>query len=286
MSIINNKLQLIFKRKTFHQLLGAYHSNFKGSGLTYKESRPYVAWDPYHRIDRRTTAKKQDLYVKEFEEERMLRVLFVIHGWESMYFSTQSPTKIDLITQLGSWISALTLQQWDSIGYYLQGDKDPRYIPGKKTNQQLAAFHHHIAHMRFSASHTPDQIAQQLATYRIRHHLIVWCSDILITTPQPHLHALARTNDLLYCHIYDPFERDADPKRFHAHSVRVQYEHNIQLLSQQDQSIYQQKFTEHIHMMYKQLGSWWITSLSVSTEDTPARILSELFEKHSHTNKL
>jgi uncharacterized protein (DUF58 family) len=66
----------------------------------YKESRPYTAGDPYHRIDRRTSAKKQELYLKEFEEERMLRVLFVIHSGDSMNFCSSTPTKRDMVTTL------------------------------------------------------------------------------------------------------------------------------------------------------------------------------------------
>ena len=50
--------------------------------------------------------------------------------------------------------------------------------------------------------------------YRIRHHLIIRVSDQLISTKQPHLQALAKCNDVLYCHLLDPFEYDADPTRF------------------------------------------------------------------------
>ncbi len=73
----------------------------------FSESRVYASGDPYHRIDRRTSAKKQELYLKQFEEERMLRVLFVVSGGASMQFTTQEPSKINQIQTLGTIMTTL-----------------------------------------------------------------------------------------------------------------------------------------------------------------------------------
>ena len=51
---------------------GAYHSRFKGQGLHFNDVRRYAYGDDVRRIDWTVTAKLNEPYIKEFEEERDL----------------------------------------------------------------------------------------------------------------------------------------------------------------------------------------------------------------------
>lgn len=280
MSTINKQIKLLFKRKSLHQLLWAYQSNFKGSGLVYKESRPYTPGDPYHRIDRRTSAKKQDLFLKEFEEERMLRVLFVVHGGESMNFCSTSPSKHEIITTLGTLIGTIALQQGDQISYYGHTPSDSFYLPLSKSAHQTKLFEHKLASLKRSWDSQVDTIASLLHTYRIRHHLIVRISDTLITQKQPHLQALAQWNDILYCHMFDPFETDADPKHFDTQLIQLKGKWAMTTIMQDKDKSYGTKFQEHLHLSEHLLTSRGITTTHASTQDDPVLLLHHLFQKH------
>ena len=56
---------------------GAYHSAFKGRGMTFSEVREYQYGDDIRSIDWNVTARFNHPYVKVFEEERETAVMFV-----------------------------------------------------------------------------------------------------------------------------------------------------------------------------------------------------------------
>ena len=280
MSIINKKISLLFKRKSLHQLLGSYQSNFKGSWLVYKESRPYTAGDPYHRIDRCTSAKKQELYLKEFEEERMLRVLFVTQSGDSMNFCSSIPTKRDMVTTLWTLIWTIALHQGDQISYYGHTQHASFYLPLSKSPHQTKRFEEHLTQLNFTWITSGEETACLLHQYRIRHHLIIRVSDQLISTPQPHLQALAKCNDVLYCHLLDPFEYDADPTRFWAKLVQVSAPWTTKPIIKQNRESYKETFVTHLATSEKLLTSRGITTTHASTQDDPLHICMKLFQKH------
>jgi hypothetical protein len=43
-----------------------------------------------------------------------------------------------------------------------------------------------------------------------RHHLIVWISDQFVTPADSSICALAKTNDIVFITLFDPFEMNAD----------------------------------------------------------------------------
>ena len=201
-------IPLIFKRKSLHQLFGAYQSSFKGSGLIFSESRPYTSGDPYHRIDRLTTAKKQDIYLKQFEEERLLRVLLVVTGGESMHFASTTPTKRDMIQTLAQLFFESVLTNGDQIGHLLMDGQTQYWHRPAREAQQIAFFTQHFGSISFGGkSPSASQIASFIQKHHLHHHLILWISDTPVRADEQILHAIATKNDLLYLQLFDPFER-------------------------------------------------------------------------------
>lgn len=91
------KLKLRLSHASREGLMGDYQSKFKGRGLEFDRNRPYTLGDDTRFIDWKVTARSQDTWVKEFKEERELRVLVAIDSSHSMIGSGQG---IDLKPQL------------------------------------------------------------------------------------------------------------------------------------------------------------------------------------------
>jgi uncharacterized protein (DUF58 family) len=72
---------------------GNYVSAFRGGGLEFEESRPYVAGDDVRSIDWITMARTGVPYVKRFREERNHTLVFVLDNSASMAFGTAGPSK-------------------------------------------------------------------------------------------------------------------------------------------------------------------------------------------------
>lgn len=281
MSITNKQISLLFKRKSFHQLLGAYRSNVKWTWLVYAQSRPYSSGDPYQRIDRRTSAKKQELYLKEFEEERMLRVVFVVHGSESMNFWSAPPTKRDCIEQLWYLLGNIVLQQGDQMGYFIHTSDTTVFSPPTRKPYCTEQFRTHIATARFTWPSTSEHVARLLSAYRLRHQLIVRVSDEIVHGPQPYFQALATSNDVLYCTILDPFEYDANPRHFSTDLVEVgnQTTKTVRIAASSNQ--YAVEMQKKIATSERLLASRWVTSIHASSHDDPSTIFTRLFKKHA-----
>ena len=74
---------------------GAYHSRFKGQGVHFNEVRQYAYGDDIRRIDWRVTAKLNEPYIKEFEEERDLVAIIAVDMSQSQFYQSGDQSKLD-----------------------------------------------------------------------------------------------------------------------------------------------------------------------------------------------
>ena len=57
---------------------GAYRSRFRGGGIEFSEVREYAAGDDARRIDWNVSARYNELFVKEFVEEKELNIYVIM----------------------------------------------------------------------------------------------------------------------------------------------------------------------------------------------------------------
>jgi uncharacterized protein (DUF58 family) len=110
---------------------GAYHSAFKGRGMTFSEVREYQYGDDIRTIDWNVTARFGRPYIKIFEEERELTVVLLIDVSGSREFGTVSRMKKDMMTEIAATLAFSTIQNNDKIGVIFFCDKIENFIPPK-----------------------------------------------------------------------------------------------------------------------------------------------------------
>ncbi len=71
------KIEISTKHLVDGLVAGDYHSVFKGQGIEFSEIRDYRPGDDIRAIDWKVTARFNQPFIKEFIEERDLRVYFV-----------------------------------------------------------------------------------------------------------------------------------------------------------------------------------------------------------------
>ena len=81
------------RREATGLFAGNYRSAFRGGGLEFEESRPYVAGDDVRSIDWNATARNDELFVKRFQEERDQTLLFALDVSASMQFGSAGRSK-------------------------------------------------------------------------------------------------------------------------------------------------------------------------------------------------
>lgn len=115
---------------------GAYRSRFRGGGIEFSEVREYTAGDDARRIDWNASARYNDLFVKEFVDEKELNVYVVIDLSASNDFGFIKSKK-DLGFEVAASLMFSALKNNDRVGIGLFTDSLEKFIPVKKSKKHM-----------------------------------------------------------------------------------------------------------------------------------------------------
>lgn len=130
------KIEIKAKGKSQDVFSGAYHTAFKGRGMSFAETRSYMYGDDIRNIDWNVTAKTGDAHVKVYEEERELTIMLLIDVSPSGYFGS-NVLKKDFIAEMACIIAINALKNNDKVGAILFSDKIEKYLPPKKGRKNI-----------------------------------------------------------------------------------------------------------------------------------------------------
>ena len=128
----------LFKKSNSHSI-GMLKSQFKGTGLQFKEHRPYTHGDDVRFIDWKLVAKMSNPYIKTFEEERNVEIAVVIDATPSMFYGHQGISKLQAAIEITCLLYLLSQETKDFIHVVVIG-KEVFDIPkanGEKGITQL-----------------------------------------------------------------------------------------------------------------------------------------------------
>src|SRR4051812_3827623 len=96
------KIEIVTERLVRDRMAGAYHSVFKGRGISFSEVRQYMPGDDIRLIDWNVSARMNDAYVKLFVEEREMTVFLVVDMSASENFGSRQGEKRALAAELAA----------------------------------------------------------------------------------------------------------------------------------------------------------------------------------------
>lgn len=201
----------IHVRKTLNSdFFGAYNTHFLWNGLEFSDLREYVPGDSVKRIDWKTTARQNDVFVKNFEQERDLKVFFFLDVSSTMHFWSRNKTKFQTLVELLYTLWFAAVKSGDTVWAYIYNWNVQRFIDfGKweETLQKIAYACHEM--QQVSQSDIWENIFEthikNLQKLKIKDALVCICSDTLNISSKVFKGLNAR-NELLYCNIFDSFE--------------------------------------------------------------------------------
>ncbi len=111
---------------------GEYHSTFKGQGIEFAEVREYVPGDDVRLIDRNVSARLRQPFVKVYQEERELTVVFLVDQSGSMKFGSGSRTRAEMAAELTAVLAFSAVSNQDKVGCLLFASGREKWIPPRK----------------------------------------------------------------------------------------------------------------------------------------------------------
>ena len=115
---------------------GAYRSRFRGGGIEFSEVREYSAGDDARRIDWNVSARYNDLFVKEFVEEKELNVYVIIDMSASNDFGFIK-TKKELGIEVAASLMFSAIKNNDRVGMGLFTNSLEKFVPARKGKKHM-----------------------------------------------------------------------------------------------------------------------------------------------------
>ena len=115
---------------------GAYRSRFRGGGIEFSEVRGYSAGDDARRIDWNVSARYNDLFVKEFVEEKELNVYVIIDMSASNDFGFIKSKK-ELGFEVAASLMFSALKNNDKVGMGLFTNSLEKFVPARKGKKHM-----------------------------------------------------------------------------------------------------------------------------------------------------
>lgn len=215
------------RREATGLFAGNYASAFRGGGLEFEESRPYVPGDDVTALDSSATARTGELYVKRFREERNQTLLFALDVSASMRFGTKGRAKAVTAAHALALLVAAASRAGDRTGVLAFSDTPKGHVPAGRGSA------HGLRVIRAAVgwAHEPSgatRLAAGLRSLRTNGHrrsAIFVLSDFREpdrAALRAELAELARRHDVVAAPIVDPAEEQlphagtlhvADPER-------------------------------------------------------------------------
>jgi uncharacterized protein (DUF58 family) len=211
-------LEVRSRREASSAFAGGYRSAFRGGGIEFEESRPYLPGDDVRALDWNATARSGIPYVKRFCEERDQTVVLAVDVSASMRFGSAGRAKAALAAHGAALIAAAAGRAGDRVGL-LSFDTEIRdEIPaarGEAHTWRILCTLVAAAGRSSGGTDLETVISRLRAGTRRRAIVFVFSDfrdDLFFATrtnggpPRAELVALARHHDLVAVTICDPRE--------------------------------------------------------------------------------
>jgi len=205
------RVEITTRRLVNDVFSGEYHSVFKGQGMEFDKVREYQPGDEIRSIDWNVTARMGAPYVKRFNEERELVVMFLLDVSASGRFGSVDKTKIDTAAEICAVLAFSAIQNNDKVGAVVFTDEVEKFIKPDKGRRHVL---HVVREILFYEPHGHRTDVAKALDYLLRvskrRAIVFVVSDFLSPDFSRPLAMAARKHDVVAVWLTDPREERLD----------------------------------------------------------------------------
>lgn len=217
-----SRLQLRARQLAAGLSSGLHRSAYRGFSQEFVEHRDYTPGDELRYVDWKLFGRTDRLVVRQYQQEKSLRVILAVDTSESMAFRSHAAasSKYEAACALLAAVSYIAIKQQDAVGLALLGDGLQRLIEPSSRPGHWNSLARLLAEARPAGKGDLAVDLRQLSDRLSRPALIVLASDLFgpTDTVLQNLAWMARGGrELMLLHVMDPAELDLgvdDPSRF------------------------------------------------------------------------
>lgn len=202
------RVEIRSKRMASELFSGEYHSSFKGKGIEFSNVREYQYGDDVRAIDWNTSARKHELYVKLFTEERERTLLLVVDGSASMQFGSRERSKKALALELSAVLAFSAIQNNDKVGLLVFTDRVETFIAPRKGRQHVLVILEELFRFKPLSRKTDINAALIFIRYALRRQSIIFLlTDLVDNDYEKGMKQLNTRHDFVLVHLSDPLDK-------------------------------------------------------------------------------
>ncbi len=201
------RFSLVIRKRVTSSYTGQRKSIAGGKGMVFKDYRVYVQGDDFRAIDWKIFARTDDLYIKNYEEERNLVVHLIIDRSGSMDFG-KGTSKFDYASMIGVGIAYLALKENEKFMFSSYADDLEVFQPRRGMSQVASMIFHLNSIKPKGNSKLLDMITQYRKIIGSR-AMIVLISDFLIKADEiKEAMYMLGNNHVKVIQVLDPVEKN------------------------------------------------------------------------------
>lgn len=201
------KIEITTSRAVNDVMAGQYHSVFKGRGMAFDEVRPYQPGDDIRVIDWNVTARMNDLFVKQFIEERELTVMLLVDASGSQSFGTRQRFKSELAAEISGLLAFSAIKNNDRVGLVVFTDRVEKFVPPKKGTKHVLRVISEVLSFKPSSRGTDISAGLEFLSRVTRRKSVAFLiSDFMTSGYDSALKVAHRRHDLVSIVLRDPLE--------------------------------------------------------------------------------
>jgi len=189
---------------------GEYHSVFKGRGLEFSDVRAYQPGDDIRAIDWNVTARRGQLFMKEYVEEREMTALLVVDLSASKEFGTGPKANALIASEIAAILAFAATRNHDRVGLLLVTDRVELFVAPNSGRRHVLRLVLELLSFRPKGRGTRLSLGFEYALRVLKRRSMVFVvSDFLLdeTSDPSFIRAarrLARDHDLVPIRLTDP----------------------------------------------------------------------------------
>ena len=202
-----SRFHLVVNKRVTSNYAGPRRSIAMGRGLIFKDYRMYVPGDDTRLIDWKIFARTDNLYIKNYEEERNLTAHIIIDSSASMGFG-KPISKFDYASMVGVGFAYLSMKENEKFQFSTFAEELEVSQP-KRGMSQLANMVQHINQVRTKGHSQLQESIRQYKKLVGSRALLVLISDFLIDIGEIReaLYALG-DHEIKVIQVLDKVEKD------------------------------------------------------------------------------
>ncbi|MEX1097480.1 MAG: DUF58 domain-containing protein [Planctomycetales bacterium] len=194
-------------------MAGMHKSKLLGISTEFAQHRQYVPGDETKHLDWKVYAKTDRYYVKQYEAETNMQVVFLLDASNSMFFRSDEAamSKFDYAATVLASMSYLLMQQKDAFGLALYDEKVRTFLPPKGSHTHFRNLTDVLDKTTAGPETDLADVCLTIAPQLKRRSLIIVISDFITDLDRLGL-GLGQISfgghDMVLFHVEDPLERD------------------------------------------------------------------------------